>query len=252
MGLFKRPTATPEVLEPSFSREWLASTPMSRKTELSLTVVARTVGHEASSLKHHGNPLEGALQEGVAEIVREVGRQDRSLMSHLSRDTVLLFEMYGGVFMNQDAAIEVMGIRTGSSGSGADALAIARVIQGRSQGLAVSPDDEQRYVRHFEDASEANFARAVGIAAWAATAVGRLHVAGHLASENEIYLGHVIHRTMSGDGWYPNPVNAGDTSRGDAQIERWWDGNDWADRVRFRDGRRWNEAEQSLFIAPSN
>jgi hypothetical protein len=57
---------------------------------------------------------------------------------------------------------------------------------------------------------------------------------------------------MEGVGWYPNPVNAGDTSDNNASIERWWDGADWTDRVRIRDGRRWNEIEVPLFTPPSN
>jgi hypothetical protein len=57
---------------------------------------------------------------------------------------------------------------------------------------------------------------------------------------------------MESVGWYPNPVNPGDTAMGDASVERWWNGDDWTDRVRFRDGRRWTQAEVSLFTTPGN
>jgi hypothetical protein len=53
---------------------------------------------------------------------------------------------------------------------------------------------------------------------------------------------------MTGVGWYPNPQNTGEISGDDVQFERWWNGNDWTDRVRMRQGRGWQEAQMSMFI----
>ena len=252
MGFLDRLQGGEKSSEPSFSRQWLAASEIPRKVELSFAVVARIGLHPACRSELHGLPLAGELLNETSSIVRDVVRQDRSLLPHVSRDTVLFFEAYGGIFMHRDSALDLMGGVDALDDVAHDALTIASVIQARSQGHDASADGVHRYTTHFENPTDRNVDRAASIAAWAATALGRLRAAGHLAGSAFQYDGREYPRSMDGVGWYPNPVNAGDTSGGDAQIERWWNGEDWTDRVRIREGRRWSELQNSLFVAPKN
>jgi hypothetical protein len=135
-----------------------------------------------------------------------------------------------------------------------NALAIARTIQDRSQGGAAAPADLAIYSAHFEDPSEQAHERAIDVATWSAVVTARLRTAGPLAGEGIAAFNPNARSiaTMSAIGWYPNPINAGDTSGGDAQIERWWDGTDWTDRVRHRSGRTWQEVRSSMYTTPNN
>jgi hypothetical protein len=252
MGLFSKKDDD----EPSYSRQWISRYgPKSRKMELSNAALKRTSTLPVSAASAWGQPLDEAALQPVREVIAGVLVQDRSLARHVTRDLALLFESLGGLYMHQTAALESVGARDGDVGaSGAMALAVARTIKGRHEGTPVAPSDEGLYISHFEDPAVEAYERALSIGAWAATVTSRLRNQGTLRGDGAIFFepGQEQVGQMWEPGLYPSPVNAGDTSRGDASIERFWDGHDWTSRVRSRDGRRWNEQQVSLFRAPSN
>lgn len=259
MGLFSK-----RVEEPSHSRAWLAQNgEMPRKARVTIAVVARLERQPVGDVSSWGRSLDDGDLAVAHRALDEAVWQDRSLVRHVARDLVLLVETTGGLTVNRAAALESVGLDPslhldGTSGSSAQrvaarALAVARTIQARSQGGEAVPADLAIYRRLFEDRSDAVDEWAIDIGAWSALVVARLAAVDRLPN-GAIFLeaGSDFIGEMDGVGWYPNPVNAGDTTTGEASIERWWDGNDWTDRVRLRDGRSWTATEVSLFTAPNN
>lgn len=262
MGLFSR---RPETQEPSHSRAWIAENgEMPRKVWIAIAVVARLVRQAPGDSSSWGRSLDEGDLAWAHRTFEEALRQDRSLARHVARDLALLFETNGGLTgSNQAAAFESVGLDPSVSTSttsespaqraAAQTLAVARTIQARSQGGEAAPHDLALYRDLYENRSEDAQSRALDIGAWAAVVVARMASADRLPNGGLFFeAGRDFIPPMEDVGWYPNPVNAGDTTMGDASIERWWNGDDWTDRVRFRDGRRWSETEVSFFNTPSN
>jgi hypothetical protein len=87
--------------------------------------------------------------------------------------------------------------------------------------------------------------------AWFAAVLARLGNRGLVSSEAPQFntaFGRVPRLTRP--GWYPNPPKFGDTSSGDAEVQRYWDGAQWTARARVRRGRDWQEMEHSLHSIP--
>jgi hypothetical protein len=237
---------------------------MPRKVVIAVAIIARLVRQPHGDQASWGRPLEEGGLASARNTFEEAVRQDRSLARHIARDLVLLFEANGGLTTaNQVAAFEAVGLDPSSSfdaTSGppvqriaAQALAVARTIQARSRGGEGTAPDLSVYRALYEDRSDEAQERAFAIGAWAAIVVARLASADRLSNGLLFFEpGREFIPEMEGIGWYPNPVNPGETATGEATIERWWDGDDWTDRVRFRDGRRWNEAEVTFFSTPGN
>lgn len=57
---------------------------------------------------------------------------------------------------------------------------------------------------------------------------------------------------MREEGWYPNPNNYGQIEGTDCTIQRYWNGQDWTDDVRYRDNKRWISASRPLRAVPNN
>jgi hypothetical protein len=189
-----------------------------------------------------------------------VVHQDRSLARHVARDMVLMFEVSGGLLLGDalqgvglDATVANGSASTESERAAVQALSVARTIQARSNGGEAAAADVAVYRALYEDRSAAGYLQAINIGAWAALVVARLATNGKLEN-GAMFLqsGRDSCGQMESVGWYPNPVNPGDTSMGDASIERWWDGSDWTERVRVREGRRWSDVQLTLFRMPPN
>lgn len=263
MGLFSKRSEVGGT-EASYSRGWLAGTyGRPRKLELSIAYIARLAQGPLGNSSSWGEGLDEGELKTAAELMHDVIQQDRSLVGHVSRDLVLFFEVNGGIAANRDASLESVGLEPSSAFEDApgspsehaatEAAAIARAIRARSKGGEAEGEALTIYRALFEDRSDLGYQRAIGIGAWSGLVVARLASADRLQN-GALFLepGMDSIAAMERAGWFPNPVNAGDTSLGDASIERWWDGVDWTDRVRFRDGRRWQAAEVSLRALPSN
>lgn len=248
--------------EPDHSRAWLtAHGPGSRKNELAFAAVGRITRGSATATGTFGRPLTAADREATDGVVSDVLRQDRALAAHVARDAVLLFEAFGGLALNERHAIASVGLDPGWVGAdpvAADALAIARVIRGRSQDLTPSTTDISGYEALFTTEGVRQLDRVLGVTGWAAIVIGRLHnhpecLGADALGNPPVLAPHLQkHGTMSDVGWYPNPVNGGDVSTGVAGIQRWWDGSDWSDRARVREGRRWTEHRIPLSTSPTN
>ena len=260
-----------EPAEPTFSREWIARHgTVSRKNELAMAALHRVLRHPAAAEKTFGQPLDAAHFAVTDEIVDAVLVQDWSLAACVARDLALFFESFGGLALNLEVAHQAVGLeadgRLGEAygqlpdedkhlaqSAAQEALAIARTIQARYRGEQVPPRDLAVYTMLFESEGESNHRRALRVGGWAATSVARMRNGGHIDGELPAFANHLQHfGRMEQVGWYPNPINAGDTSLGDASIERWWDGGDWSDRVRLRENRRWRETRTSILTAPNN
>lgn len=263
MGIFSK-TSAPQ--EPSYSRAWIGQNgPGERKVSIALAILNRMLDEPAAAAAVWGQPLDDHAFEGARLVAAAALTQDRSLARHVARDLTLFFETLGGLAVHQTAALAAIGINDPSGlhaagagsravNAGQNALAIARTIRDRFQGGAAAPADLAIYAVHFEDPSNLAHERAIDVAAWSAVVTARLRTAGPLQGAGIAAFNPNARNlaTMSAIGWYPNPVNAGDTSGGDAQIERWWDGTDWTDRVRHRSGRTWQEVRSSMYTTPSN
>jgi Protein of unknown function (DUF2510) len=263
MGLFSRNSES-RAAETSYSREWLSRTNgRPRKVELAVAVIARMAQGPLGSASAWGGGLDGGGLTAAAALLDDAIQQDRSLVGHVARDLVLLFEANGGIAANRGASLESVGLASSSAFEDApgspsehaakEATAIARAIRSRREGGEATPPDLTVYRALFEDGSDLGYQRAIGIGAWSGSVVARLATAGRL-SNGALFLepGMDYVMPMEQAGWFPNPVNPGETSSGEASIERWWDGGDWTDRVRIREGRRWQAVQASLLSLPSN
>lgn len=88
--------------------------------------------------------------------------------------------------------------------------------------------------------------------AWIAAVIGRLHAVGLIESPGPVFdpMYRQVPR-LERAGWYPNPPKFGDTSTGDAQVQRFWDGAQWTSRIRVRQYDSWQEHEHSLHDPPA-
>ncbi len=138
-----------------------------------------------------------------------------------------------------------------ATGLGALSLSVLRAVASPPQERR--PDDRDFYV-NLHTATDAEVeSLAYDILGWYAVVIGRLDRAGHIRS------GLPIHNPafrdvpkLTSEGWYPNPPKFGDVSSGDAQIQRYWDGAVWTDRVRVQQGRGWSELRHSLHDPPTD
>lgn len=270
MGFLKNMLAG-EPAEPTFSRQWIdRHGPISRKNELAMAALNRVLRHPAAAASTFGQPLDAPHFAVTDEIMATVLVQDRSLAGCVARDLALLFESFGGLALNLEAAHQAVGLEADGTLGGPygqlrdedkgfaqnaaqETLSVARTIQARDRGQQVAPGDLGVYTMLFESEDESNYRRALRVGGWAATSVARMRTGGHIDGELPTFADHLLHfGQMEQVGWYPNPINAGDTSLGDASIERWWDGRDWTDRVRLRENRRWQETRNSIFTVPDN
>ncbi|HWA54254.1 MAG TPA: DUF2510 domain-containing protein [Solirubrobacterales bacterium] len=233
---------------------------MSRKNEIALHIVNRLAVGPVGAAASWGLPLEGESLVAARGTAQEALVQDRSLAGRVARDVALLFASFGGLVGNRAPALESVGLNDAALTPGSAAqqaanetISVARTIEARREGGDGSPGDVVLYDQLHEDRSQAGYDRALEIAAWGGTVTARMYTSGRLSGDLPAFsprwagLGQ-----MHEVGWYPNPINAGDTSSGEAEIERWWDGTDWTDRLRIREGRRWTEHQMPIFIAPEN
>lgn len=245
--------------EPSFSRKWISQNgSRSRKNVLAVASLNRLCDATVGSSSSFGQQIRDEDLDKAVHVVATVTTQDRSLLPHVARDMALVFESLGGLTENKNATSRAVG-QSGSTATirvaraASDALAVARTIEARSNSREPSSSDLGTYTALFEDASPEGHTRALDIGAWVGVVTARLRTGGYLSLDLPLFNRQLAeYARMDGVGWYPNPVNAGDTSDGEAQIERWWDGSDWTQRVRFRNGRRWEERQVSLLTVPKN
>lgn len=269
MGFLKDLMASPAP-EPDHSRAWLAHHgTLSRKLQVGWGVLNRIVRHPLAESAAIGRPIADDDLTALAMIVHAGLEQDRSLAAHVARDQALQFEAFGGLTIHADALLRGVGMPTDIGSMPArssslrvpafqatvDALAMARVVARRYDEQEPEPADLAVYDQLFTTDDEHTYQRAIRIAAWSCLALGRLRSGGHLGSHADapaFSAGHVDIPRMDAPGWYPNPVNAGDTSHGTAPVQRFWDGSDWTERWRVDRGRSWETSRSSMFVAPTN
>jgi hypothetical protein len=229
-----------------------------RKTELTFVILTRIVAHPLGSADAYGQPLTADhmldLETVVADVVMP---QDAALMGRVARDSALLYESLGCLHDHRHHALEALGETLADDGGVSDPetahlLTIAHVVNARSLDMPVSDAGLVAYQRLHEDATPAANARATRLAGRACVAVARLRNRGTISSDIPVFsAGRMTAATMKEAGWYPNPINAGDTSTGVPSVQRWWDG-DWTDRVRLRNGRGWTENRVPVHTTPDN
>ena len=156
----------------------------------------------------------------------------------------------GDVTVRGDTASLPRGQVDAATALGALGLSMLRVVAAPPDERR--PDDRDFYERLHTAVGDAELESiAYDILGWYAVVIGRLHDAGRLRSGLPIHdraFRDVPRLTLA--GWYPNPPKFGDTSSGDAQFQRYWDGSRWTDRVRIRQGRDWSEGPHSLHDTP--
>jgi hypothetical protein len=116
----------------------------------------------------------------------------------------------------------------------------------------IQTGDRTYYEHLFESPVRRTQLVAHEITAWSGAVIGRLMHAGHAEKMPWKLDDFETVPAMQGAGWYPNPSNMGQIVDGDATLQRYWDGNDWTDRVRLHKGRTWHYATSSIFKAPNN
>jgi hypothetical protein len=115
------------------------------------------------------------------------------------------------------------------------------VFRAFTLGQDASPAERRLYVELHTGASDKDVeALAYDIIGWTAIGLGRL--------SNTIRIRSSL---PTADPGYPNPQRTGDIVDGNATIQRYWDGVNWTDQVRMREGRGgWKSITGSLNEAP--
>jgi hypothetical protein len=260
MGFLKSLLGDPSV-ERSFSREWIGRTGGApRKTELAVAILNRLAADSLAQAEAFGSPISPDDLAEPGAVLDEILSRERSLSASVARDLGLLYQGFGCLGVNRERSLASVGLAPNGGEvphvpkAAADLADAAIAIAEHFNDGGPTPRSREAYSRMFTEQAETEGYRRVGqIACWLALAIGRLRAAGDLDGDFPLFNSAKADPVpMLEPGWYPNPLNAGDTSRGDAQIERFWDGSDWTSRVRTREGRGWRETEVTLFQVMSN
>lgn len=266
MGLFSRDTSS------DLCRAYIAQSPFPRKDLLSATCAVRISRLPVCSREQIGRPIASTVEMGPAiQTVWDVMGQDGGIHAWVARNAALMFALslpQGPAWMHSvEEALGTIGLQAGPQLT-AEAIQLVDPSQADGvRGLANAalsilwvmsedgpPADRSYYEHMFSSPAPETVATAVEITAWFGIVMGRVATLGWydgsplLDSLRNLEAGFI---GMSEPGWYPNPSNAGDTTDGNASIQRFWNGA-WTSRVRALEGRNWNEADLPLTTVPSN
>jgi hypothetical protein len=225
---------------------------MPRRGRLMAAAALRIQSHPLARQAARGVPLgDGHGLEDVVSVVRPLFTKERSLTRWVAiRGALLFLDMAAPDETSWDRILNAMGLcvtqdpvthqqRTELLPS---AGPLTPEVQGNIVGVFGS------LARHLEDYGRVskmsiddvnsdptwrvvNEAVALDYIAWASVALCRT---------NEL---EAVHRTpeagvLESPGWYADPLWA--------KAERFWNGTDWTQRMRVRDGRRWVEVSQAM------
>ena len=269
MGFFDR-AKTEET-----SRAYLRVAPRLQRKDLLAAAAINAIAALPASRQGCGRPVATGygLDEATA-VVRSVMHQDHALYAWVARSALvsldaLLDAMEGSWDVNLDAAMRVVGLDPGPTIRPEERRGLSGEVQENAVGLASyalsifwviaqpaaessQPRDRTIYDHLFSSTAPATRETAYDAVAWTAIVIGRLRNSGRLPEV--AWFGAEFQRVPAMDrpGWYPNPYNRGDIVDGDATFQRIWDGNDWTDLIRNRDGSRWQEQDHSMHTPPNN
>jgi Protein of unknown function (DUF2510) len=142
-----------------------------------------------------------------------------------------------------------------SSGLAACAMSVLGAIRAKKTDPAGwRSSDHFLYEDLYTRASGAQVERlAYEIIAWASVIIARLMNAD-LLSRLLPTLGpdyEAVPR-LTRAAWYPNPSRTGAIVNGIAEVQRYWDGQAWTERVRFRSLSGWRTGSMSLHAPPTD
>jgi hypothetical protein len=209
----------------------------------------------------------------AADVVRSVLRQDASMYAWVARTAMILLDSAltsgdGDWAATLALALESVGFAEGPALRTELRERLSEHVRERVDGLCrysmnifwvvAQPQlddgkrDRQVYRHLFEDPDPRTVETAHDVTAWACVIVARLRGRG-LIEDSHLYSdAYLTPPEMDVAGWYPNPYNHGSLVRGEPEFQRFWDGDDWTDRVRFRTGGFWDEQSKPLRSMPNN
>jgi uncharacterized protein DUF2510 len=275
MGLLSKS----QLPEDETSRRYLAVAPPGPRTE----VLAASCMHHVretpiSATEQFGEPLTMSSLAPTSDLVRNLMSHDRDLSGWIARKSMIQLNgtcsqfMRGTVSQNFDLAFGSVGLEVGeavsvkaslaATWSGFDvdaATALANVAIAVLNAAVSSPADprpagQDLYEDLYTGASGSDVeSLGYDVIAWGSVVLARLvnadHVTPNLPILPPIYRDAPL---MQGAGWYPNPGKYGGLVFGDAAIQRYWNGDQWTDRVRVRQGKRWETLSNSLHLRPAD
>jgi hypothetical protein len=255
----------------------LLGRPLPRTDNLAIGCIQR-VSAEGPGDKHSlGEPLTALEMAPLNALVREVMRQDCDLSAWVARKAVIIMRtvidvgMAGPVNRRLDEVFGAVGLRVQQDVTMVDDASELVSAAGRDEAIAYGaatlallkvagasskswePADRSFYENLYTGADGSDVASlAYDLIAWSAIVLSRLNECGKIGSMAFDYFDPSLAAVpqLTREAWYPNPAKFGDTSTGDAEFQRFWDGENWTPRVRVRQGRSWTEREMSLHATP--
>lgn len=269
MGLFRRP---PD--DSALSRDYLQrANGLQRKTLLTFVSINQIMKLPIASREYFGQPMADVFGlQPASDIVRKILAQDASVAAWVARDSLIALDALLGTMNTSwndslDIAMDAAGLVPGPELNPERLTDVPLRVREDMLGLAncivsvffaferpgeVQNGDRTYYNHLFESPARATQLLAHEITAWSGAVIGRLLHTGY--AEKNPWMSDEFEAvpTMQCVGWYPNPSNMGQIVGGDATLQRYWDGTDWSDQVRLRDGRTWHYETSSMFKTPRN
>jgi uncharacterized protein DUF2510 len=227
-----------------------------RKSVLAFACLNKVMSLPVADATRFGSPIANTLGlRPASNAVRDILFQDQALAAWIARDCLvaldaLLTTMRAPLGVALETAMAAAGLWPGPT-AGTDtpepAFVLARRVIAMFSG--VRGGNRIFYERLF---ATQNPCAAHEITAWTGAVIGRLHGAGHLPDQP--WMSPEFHTVplMLTPGWYPNPYLMGEILAGEATWQRYWNGNDWTDRIRMRGLTGWQQQTKTLFEAPPN
>lgn len=275
MGLFSSKNSEDEIC-----KKYLATAPIGSRIDVLAAACAHQVRDlPVSTASSFGLPLTIEALLPASECVRGLLVQDRDLSGTTARKAMQHLHVVMSGFMqgssygeNMDTALAAIGLlsepqihvspehRENLSSADADvAVAIANTALSVLRSLVLgageaSPSEYQFYVAlHTREGARDMEALAYDIIAWESVVLSRLLNTGRVANGLPTMASQYSRiPAMTEAGWYPNPNRAGDIVGGVASIQRLWNGFEWTEQVRIRQGKSWETTAVSLRSAPTD
>jgi hypothetical protein len=269
MGLFG---SKPKEPVDDTAKRYLATAPPGARTEvLTSACFLQATRLQVAAADRRGSVVPHSELAPVDELVRATLRQDRAMVPHVARKTVLNLSVMGeaascatfadwmvmlrgtnGVRTGSDVPLELVPGQSDPDGTG---LSLAQVFDMTFRAVALGRQRATSgewgfYSSLYTDPAQEHLA--VSVIAWGSVAVARLIVAGALDRRVFPTLGDAYGSVppLTAPGWYPHPKKSGRLPSGDAQFKCFWDGSDWTDRVRLWNGRSYDDATVPHRAAP--
>jgi hypothetical protein len=138
----------------------------------------------------------------------------------------------------------------GATGAGRTVFSVMRATGLQDKGLP----EWRLYSRIYTEQTSEMESAALVTTTWACLAQARLLSAGHFDPARVPFLQGEFRQVprLEEPDWYPNPANYGGLVDGEARYQRYWNGTDWTDDVRVREGRAWTHVKLPLNAEPND